>query len=598
MKRISLLHPVLILISLCGPVAWAVEPAVDPRLSLHLRDAKGTDGEVRAAVYMEAEPGAAERDALAKAGVRLIPGAWVPAVPGHHDMGFNLARVDASANPAALGALGVRRLAFTGNVLRQSNDVARDLMRVQQVHEGARVPAMKGAGVGIAVADSGFDLTHPDFPTPVESFDVTTGLTAAQWSTNVAPTSSSHGTHVAGSAIGRGTLSGGRYAGSAPEAGFHAYKIDTPPNASASDEAVIMAVMRAVDSGAKVFSLSYGGYSTYLDGSEAMEQAIDYADMQGVVSCISAGNNRQARDHYSVVVAPGESSTEFVYQMGNSTTSPFTGRSQLNVVWRDGSPGDYNIRVVCTNLLTGEQVISDETINYVGTSPRGTEARLVEIQHNLPPNSAWSYLLQVQNVATSGASPRVHVYAVSDRRGTFTSGDSSYTINAPATADRALAVAAWVHRGNWTDWTGALRSYSQFVGGVANFSSIGPRIDGAQKPNIAAPGSAMISIRSSVFANGTSLSIDNDGLNVDGSGPANYYVMQGTSMAAPHVAGVAALARQAAPTTTAARIRQAIETTASLHPDPTAQAGYGLVNAEAAVEDLITLGIEGWMLLE
>jgi minor extracellular serine protease Vpr len=159
-------------------------------------------------------------------------------------------------------------------------------------------------------------------------------------------------------------------------------------------------------------------------------------------------------------------------------------------------------------------------------------------------------------------------------------------------------VAAWVHRGNWTDWTGGFRSYSQFVGGIATFSSVGPRIDGAQKPNLAAPGTAMISIKSSIFASGSSLTIDNDGVGLDGSGPANYYVMQGTSMATPHAAAVAALCRQAAPDATTQQIREAMENTASRHGIPDTSAGYGLINAKAAVIDLATMGVEGWMLIQ
>ncbi|MFC2056465.1 S8 family serine peptidase [Chloroflexota bacterium] len=67
-----------------------------------------------------------------------------------------------------------------------------------------------------------------------------------------------------------------------------------------------------------------------------------------------------------------------------------------------------------------------------------------------------------------------------------------------------------------------------------------------------------------------------------------YYFLQGTSMAAPHVAGVAALILSKHPTWTATQVRQALESTAT---DKGAagwdnEYGWGLINAPAAVSGL------------
>ena len=76
-----------------------------------------------------------------------------------------------------------------------------------------------------------------------------------------------------------------------------------------------------------------------------------------------------------------------------------------------------------------------------------------------------------------------------------------------------------------------------------------------------------------------------DGVSVTGAGgfPTPFY---GTSAAAPHIAGIAALLMSANPTATAAQIVQAIKSTAidlgALGPDRTY--GYGLVDALAAVQ--------------
>lgn len=69
---------------------------------------------------------------------------------------------------------------------------------------------------------------------------------------------------------------------------------------------------------------------------------------------------------------------------------------------------------------------------------------------------------------------------------------------------------------------------------IAGFSSVGPRVDGALKPDIAAPGVGIVAAR----AAGTTLGEPVDDLHVAASG---------TSMAAPHVAGAAAVVQSARP---------------------------------------------------
>ena len=107
---------------------------------------------------------------------------------------------------------------------------------------------------------------------------------------------------------------------------------------------------------------------------------------------------------------------------------------------------------------------------------------------------------------------------------------------------------------------------AQIPTGTSSFSSIGPRTgDSFLKPDISAPGEAIVST-----GVGT------------GNGPAT---ISGTSMASPHVAGVAALTRQAHPTWAPAAVKSAIINSG----EPGAIAGYavrrngsGFVNAASA----------------
>lgn len=69
----------------------------------------------------------------------------------------------------------------------------------------------------------------------------------------------------------------------------------------------------------------------------------------------------------------------------------------------------------------------------------------------------------------------------------------------------------------------------------------------------------------------------------------DYASFQGTSMATPHVAGVAALVRSANHNLTPAQVRDILKSTAmALGPNPNNEFGSGLVNAEAAVLKAIT----------
>lgn len=112
-------------------------------------------------------------------------------------------------------------------------------------------------------------------------------------------------------------------------------------------------------------------------------------------------------------------------------------------------------------------------------------------------------------------------------------GPAAGTIDSPGAADAALTVAA-------TDKADDL----------AGFSGRGPRLDGALKPDLAAPGVGIVAAR----AAGTSL-----GSPVD----AHYTAVSGTSMATPHVAGAAAVLAQQHPGWSPAALKAALMSTAA-----------------------------------
>ncbi len=134
------------------------------------------------------------------------------------------------------------------------------------------------------------------------------------------------------------------------------------------------------------------------------------------------------------------------------------------------------------------------------------------------------------------------------------------TVGSPASADAALAVGA-VDRADE----------------LADFSSRGPRVgDDALKPDITAPGVDIVAARS---AHG-----------FIGEPVGEYYTrLSGTSMAAPHVAGAAALLAQQHPDWAAEQLRSTLMAAARPHPAQTAyQQGAGRVDLTRAIGQTVT----------
>ncbi|TDD43651.1 hypothetical protein E1286_28540 [Nonomuraea terrae] len=138
-------------------------------------------------------------------------------------------------------------------------------------------------------------------------------------------------------------------------------------------------------------------------------------------------------------------------------------------------------------------------------------------------------------------------------------GPDELTARSPGVADAALSVAA-------VDKSDVL----------ADFSSRGPRLgDHAVKPDLAAPGVGIVAAR----AAGTGLGTP--------AGEA-YTSISGTSMAAPHAAGAAAILKQRHPDWTGERIKAALAGSAREVPGTVYEVGAGRVDVARAVTQTVT----------
>ncbi|MGW4212040.1 S8 family peptidase [Lentzea sp. NPDC004789] len=132
------------------------------------------------------------------------------------------------------------------------------------------------------------------------------------------------------------------------------------------------------------------------------------------------------------------------------------------------------------------------------------------------------------------------------------------SVGSPAAADAALAVASVTKQNR-----------------LSYFSSRGPRLDGAVKPEISAPGYAIAAAR----ARNTSMGYPLDD---------RYTLASGTSMATPHVTGAAAILAGQHPDWSAARLKAALTNTADSAGARVFEEGTGVVNLDRATRTRLT----------
>jgi len=168
----------------------------------------------------------------------------------------------------------------------------------------------------------------------------------------------------------------------------------------------------------------------------------------------------------------------------------------------------------------------------------------------------------------------------------WVAGDSLMTVAIPAVAHSAIAVGSFVTKTQWTAADGNTYQIAAENGARSAFSSMGPTRDGRIKPEILAPGQvigAPLSADAANLAKNTALVL-NGGKSV---------IMQGTSMAAPHVTGLIALMLEAKPDLTPTEALEILKSTAKQDAFtgavPNNASGYGKIDALGAVAAVLSI---------
>jgi subtilisin family serine protease len=425
-----------------------------------------------------------------------------------------------------------------------------------------------GAGAFVGVVDTGLSVAHPDFRTD----GTDTSLRVAHWYPNQATASvdiDGHGTHVTGIAAGNGFASGGLYTGMAPgseilvgKAGDNAFPTDIVIIATGDLISFAESQSRPV-----AVNLSLGTSLGPHDGTSAFESGINAlatgpTGSRRIITA-AAGNGGTGVGHFggSVDTAFGSATASLTFKQ---TAPPIEVQ-----VWADGEDR-YTTTVTLTtnagNLIDSVSVPS-------GSAASSQDSRITVFNRTaFPPNGATFIVILFSPPASgvrgtvrldrtrNGGSGRIDAY-VNESEGTFAVPTPSGTITEPANADNVLAA-------------GSFNTRQPADGAISLFSSRGPTRDGRLKPDLTAPGRSLFSTRSFEAPAG----------NYDGIVPGNdnYAVLTGTSMSAPHVAGIAALAWESSPSLTGAQMRERLRKTAD-PVSPTLTWGFGKVNALSAV---------------
>lgn len=438
--------------------------------------------------------------------------------------------------------------------------------RVQQVD------GLTGAGVTVGIIDSGVDYNNPDlggsgvddqtkdFPNTrvAGGYDFVGDAYDAQFEdADHAPVPDAfpddcggHGTHVAGIVGAKGEVTG-----AAPDVAIASYRVFGCTGSSDS-EVILAALDRAYADGVDVVNMSLGAaFMTWGDYPTA--QVADALTDKGVVVVVSAGNEGESGTFSSG--APGVGSKVItVGSVENSTVrSPYVTVGDQKIAYTAATgaprpPTSGRLSLVATGpdaAGAGSLVLACDA----STLPHPTEAG----QALLVRRGTCSFHDKAANAQAAGYAAVVLYNNSAGVISPTVEGDPAVTIPviSVSQADGA-AVQEQLASGTVTmEWSsGQVELPNPGAGLMSSSSSYGLTADLTLKPDLSAPGGQIWS----------TIPLEKGG----------HGAMSGTSMAAPHVAGAAALLLQEHRSWTPEQVKGALVSTA----DPidwSLQAGQG-----------------------
>ena len=383
-----------------------------------------------------------------------------------------------------------------------------------------------GNGIKVAVIDTGVDYNHPDLFGFGPSGKVVGGYDFIENDYSPIDTNG-HGTAVAGIIAANGTLKG-----IAPSAKILAYRVSDTGEGVSSD-LIIKAIQQAVTDGANVINISLGVNRT----NERIDEAINHAVKKGIIVVTAAGNSGP---DLKTIGSPGKDpNTITVGATYNNITSSLVATLQI-----DGER--VQVLPMAGIKPTSEPVLAEIIFGKYGRVDDlvGIDAKdkILLIERGSDKKGELVYFSEKEKNSAIAGAKAIIVY--NNEPGIFL-GELNHKLTGSdyipiiPTVSMSREDGLWLKNIIQNKTIGTLNTFYH-PDFVSFFSSRGPVSPFYIKPNLVAPG---------VFVNATSIN-------------GNYNLTSGTSFAAPHVSGTAAILLQKNPKLTPHEVNSIISTTA------------------------------------
>lgn len=466
---------------------------------------------------------------------------------------------------------------------------------------------LSGAGISVAVMDTGIDYQHPDLGgdgpgTAFPSARVTHGFDFVGDDYNAASDDparhiphpdpdpmdvNGHGTHVSG-IVGASSASADGVTGVAPDVTFGAYKVFGTEGSTTAD-ILIEAMEMAIEDGMDILNMSLGRAFSWPQYPTAT--ASDALVAEGMVVVASAGNSgasgvysggSPALGHDVIAVA----SADNTFIRANSFSM---GDAQIPWIVLSGADSPPTAGESAPLQLVGNHGVVDEDGNrLVPGDATSLGCNASDFAGFTPGNVAvimraeCTFALKHLNALNAGASG---VLIYNNIPGLFAGGgDFQPGAWGVGTSDTAGLLVAGTIQASEDDVTltfsdERIEAPNPSGGLASSFTAYGHSPDLTLKPDVMAPGGLITSTYP--IASGS------------------YATISGTSMSSPHVAGAVALLLEAHPDLEVGAVRDRLQNTAtpsnwSLNPglgllDHTYRQGAGMIQIDDAV--LATTGL-------
>ena len=492
-------------------------------------------------------------------------------ITGNFDISLNAVAVELNGAPLAGIAASplVKAAQYEGLYHKVNTEADLALIRAPQAWvTGGGSATTAGAGVKVAIVDSGIDITHPCFSDAGYAAQTQLGdrkftnnkVIAARVFNNKSPSRQytaegvgAHGSHVAGTvACNAGTVAAvdgapipGTISGVAPAALLGNYNVFPADVEDARSEDILNALDAAYEDGFDIANMSLGGGAH--GKQDLLTIAVDNLDQANMVVAVAAGNSGP---NFLTVESPGSAARAL------SAGAASVGQQMWSLVAVGGATyqtlkGDFG-DPPAGGLTAPLRVVADASSPFGGLSqacdalPAGSLAGAIALLSR----GTCDFTVKIQNAQNAGAVGVLMVDRADGGPILMGQNDDPVQPTIPgfmaALSDRAALMAS---DGQST----TLPSIETYVYDaakndvIADFSSAGPTdVDFRVKPDVVAPG---VNVLSSIPANAC-------------AAPPCFAFFNGTSMATPHLAGSAAVVRGQHPDWSAADVRSAIVNTA------------------------------------